>query len=679
VAGNESGVKTMMKCLEGTNVGKTVGFMLADVSGNGLLQIAALNNYIGIFKELLNAGFDINAVDSNHGTALQAAIYMDNDKIFEEILKACKQTNGTYVKLAKVNTKGGYYGCALQVAAFKASEPFIRALLNHGADRNACIGKSKYGTALQAAARTGSPQIVKLILDWEPATQQGRSRQRVDVNTRGGVYETALQAAAKGGYTAATDFLRHISRGRVLRQDTNIPRHAKQFFEDGKQGRHTVQVLRNTSQASGTSGSPAAPATVLPDYLEVAKILLRRGAKVSIGGGRLGGPLNAAASSGQLEMLEELLNHDDTAEEHRPEVYGRALISAITQECVPNTLPLVTILRSRGAKIDFVPGECVFNRPLTAAAAKHSKDVVDVVEYLVKSQNEISKKDFMNAESGIYGSALRAALTATPKPDTENALHAGIFATTRFAKKTAWQIQAEETAIYLIKEGADITTRDELYGNVLHLAAFANFDNVVRLLVEKHVDINVIDDNCQTALHIASYLGYERTVTALVELGAAIELRDAWGATPLDIVEEVMERESHPGPSLNDLRKIKQILLEKSTEENKPKVSGPFHGPSRKKRPQSIRSEQQRAKSVYASPKWNPGLNFQASVVDFLEKDEEEYVLFEELPIDDLLYRKGAIDDAMKSGESCHKRSLRWFHLPANNVSKLLNSILYVY
>lgn len=588
VIGNDvDGATLIIARLKAEGVEKSAGFTIQDISGNGLLQIAALMNYVSMTELLLDQGFDVNAVDSNHGTALQAAIYMNHTGIIKMLLEDNK---------INVNTKGGYHGCALQVAAFKGSEELVKELLSHRpnpADVNILAGK--YGSVLQAAARSGQPSIVGLILN------SGFK----DVNIEGGVYGTALQAAAKGDYTG-TNFLRRLSRGRVLRQATDVPRRV----------------------------------VVTPcDYLTIAKMLLNRGAKVNIcGGKRTGSAINAAASSGQREMLELLLKADDSSPLRRKRV---ALMTAITQKVVEDRLPLVKLLVEHGADIDFEAEGSLYNRSLTAAAAMNCKPVV---EYLL-SEAKDKKKILMNVESGIFGSALRAALSAP----------------------------AKETSEYLIEQGADLITGDQSYGNVLHLATFSGLNGVVQLLLQKRVDVNALDENDQTALHIAVYHGWISIVESLLGFGAKVNQVDVWGDTPLDIVERRLERDSNPGPSLEDLRKIKQLLLDQNCLERKPELNTSFHGPSIFKRPQASRPNRSRARSVYSSPKWNPGLGFEASIVDFLDNEGEEYVLVEQLSVDDLLYRNGAVEEIMKKGGSTKDNpNLRWIHLPANNVSHVL-------
>jgi hypothetical protein len=84
---------------------------------------------------------------------------------------------------ANINAQGGYFGTALQAAAYRGSTDIVALLLEHGANINAQGGY--FGTALQAAADRGSTDIVALLL------QRG-----ANINAQGGRFGTALQAAA---------------------------------------------------------------------------------------------------------------------------------------------------------------------------------------------------------------------------------------------------------------------------------------------------------------------------------------------------------------------------------------------------------------------------------------------------------------------------------------------------
>ena len=65
-------------------------------------------------------------------------------------------------KGADVNAQGGYFGNALQAAAFGGHEAIVQLLLEEGADVNSQGGK--YGNALQVASAMGHMPIVQLLL-----------------------------------------------------------------------------------------------------------------------------------------------------------------------------------------------------------------------------------------------------------------------------------------------------------------------------------------------------------------------------------------------------------------------------------------------------------------------------------------------------------------------------------
>ncbi|KAE9378682.1 ankyrin, partial [Stipitochalara longipes BDJ] len=299
---------------------ESAGFTTQDASGNGLLQIASLCGYLDMLNILLNRGININAVDRNHGTALQAAIYMGHEAIYRELLEWPTQRLDTTKGKLDVNTKGGYYGCALQVAAYRANSEVVNKLLDMGAKVN--ISGGKYGYPLQAAVRTGSMDIVRPIL----------SKAGIDVNAKGGRYGNALQAVARGEYKNRMA-LPEISRGQVLKQ-----------------------------LAKDSNGKPVARVDKDPeaeDYVTVATELLSKGALLDGGSGTLDNPINAAACSGSKEMLRLMLDHfkdekkrAESWNEEPWKILTKALLTAIIQS-PKNQKDLVELLVQRGARIQY--------------------------------------------------------------------------------------------------------------------------------------------------------------------------------------------------------------------------------------------------------------------------------------------------------------------------------------
>lgn len=79
---------------------------------------------------------------------------------------------------AQVNASGGYFGSALQAAAYVGSMEGVQLLLQKGAAVNARGGR--YGSALQAAKAAGRAKIAEALvdagaqeLDWKNETISG--------------------------------------------------------------------------------------------------------------------------------------------------------------------------------------------------------------------------------------------------------------------------------------------------------------------------------------------------------------------------------------------------------------------------------------------------------------------------------------------------------------------------
>ena len=269
--GDDQQANSLMDHLRADEMLESAGFTTQDAAGNGLLQIAALAGHTKVTELLLEKGININSVDHNHGTALQAAIYMGYGDVVHSLLSRGKPVNGltpilesSTTSRLNVNTKGGYYGCALQVAAYRANSDLVLCLVNeYQADVN--ISGGKYGFPLQAAVRSGQLAVVDLIL----------SKSTVKINATGGIYGSALQAVAKGPYRSRQR-LREISRGHVLRQDAQ------------DSNGNWVPLHSNASDA---------------DYLKVAESLFDKGVKMNGGSGRYDNPINVCISSSLILFI----------------------------------------------------------------------------------------------------------------------------------------------------------------------------------------------------------------------------------------------------------------------------------------------------------------------------------------------------------------------------------------
>ncbi|KAF5657495.1 ankyrin repeat protein [Fusarium circinatum] len=147
-------------------------------------------------KLLLDNGVEVNYCHSRHGTALQVALEHLTSGIEDRILFLLE--NG-----ADVNLGAGFHGFPLQSACLAPTNDSTRLnthglvyLLDNCADIHVNKTGGLFGTALQAAAYTGKTKGVKLLLE-----------KGADVNLRGGEYGSALNAAVVKGYWDIVEIL----------------------------------------------------------------------------------------------------------------------------------------------------------------------------------------------------------------------------------------------------------------------------------------------------------------------------------------------------------------------------------------------------------------------------------------------------------------------------------------
>ncbi|XP_053500125.1 ankyrin repeat domain-containing protein 6b isoform X2 [Ictalurus furcatus] len=89
-----------------------------------------------------------------------------------------------------------------------------------------------------------------------------------------------------------------------------------------------------------------------------------------------------------------------------------------------------------------------------------------------------------------------------------------------------------DNVVQLINKGAKVAVTK--YGRTpLHLAAYKNHIEVVRILLRAGCELDIQDDGDQTALHRAAVVGNSDVITALIQEGCALDRQDKDGNTAL--------------------------------------------------------------------------------------------------------------------------------------------------
>ncbi|KLU89624.1 ankyrin repeat domain-containing protein [Magnaporthiopsis poae ATCC 64411] len=220
----------------------------------GLLYVLSIRGHQKLVTVVLAGGnADVNTQGGEYGNALQVASYHGHAEIVRQLLE-----HG-----ADVNAQGGRLGNALQAAAYFERDDIIQQLLERGADVNAQGGL--LGNALQAAASEGYTEVVRQLLELG-----------ADVNAQGGRYGNALQAASNRGHVEIIQRL--LERG----ADVNA------------QGGYYGNALQAASAGK---------------HAEIVRLLLERGADVNAQGGYYGSALEAASVQNYGGIMRLLLEH----------------------------------------------------------------------------------------------------------------------------------------------------------------------------------------------------------------------------------------------------------------------------------------------------------------------------------------------------------------------------------
>ena len=155
--------------------------LLASAGSYENMEAALIRGESATAIDLIKRGMDINTVDREGNTLLVQAVRKDMSTLFDYLIR----------NRARLNTRNKNGETALSIAAFTGKFPYVKQLVDAGADVNF------YGWApLAYAAYNGHMEIVDYLLKHGAA---------IDATTENG--STALFFAARFGHEAVIDLL----------------------------------------------------------------------------------------------------------------------------------------------------------------------------------------------------------------------------------------------------------------------------------------------------------------------------------------------------------------------------------------------------------------------------------------------------------------------------------------
>lgn len=418
----------------------------------------------------------------------------------------------------------------LHMFAYHGFNRLIKILLEKGVDVD--VHGGLFGTALQAAAVEDEGEVVITLL-----------HNGANVNARGGFFNTALQAAASQNHSEVVAILLKAGASVNLTQG-GIAGTALIAATEGKPDVITMLLKEGANiNAQGGVFGTALQTAAFDGNQAAVEILLKEGADINAQGGIFNSALQAAASRGHKRIISMLLKKGANINA-RGGFYGTALQAAAAK----GKKDIVKVLLEGGANIKIQAG--AYGTALRAAVSKGHKVIAAM---LLKEGERLLEQDDISStapDETVVGSEKAITDIRVTDVDTQRGVNstssqAGILTgkddvEVSFEEVGKWDVESdyfstalqkaiiindeEEIIAVLLKEGVSTNTRSIAFEALFNGLSKPRRDVMMVLLEGK------MSANCQwifdIALCIAASQGRQYFVAKLLEKGAKFDTRD---------------------------------------------------------------------------------------------------------------------------------------------------------
>uniref|UniRef100_A0A6I8NMA3 Ankyrin 2 n=1 Tax=Ornithorhynchus anatinus TaxID=9258 RepID=A0A6I8NMA3_ORNAN len=490
---------SFLRAARAGNLDKVVEFLKGGIdintcNQNGLnaLHLAAKEGHVGLVQELLERGSSVDSATKKGNTALHIASLAGQAEVVKVLV----------MEGASINAQSQNGFTPLYMAAQENHIDVVKYLLENGANQSTATEDGF--TPLAVALQQGHNQAVAILLEND---------------TKGKVRLPALHIAARKDDTKSAALL--------LQNDHNADVQSK--------------MMVNRTTESGFT-----PLHIAAHYgnVNVATLLLNRGAAVDFTARNGITPLHVASKRGNTNMVKLLLDRGG-------QIDAKTRDGLTPLHCAARSGhdQVVELLLERGAPLLARTKNGL--SPLHMAA---QGDHVECVKHLLQHKAPVDDVtlDYLTAlHVAAHCGHYRVTKLLLDKRANPNARALNGFTPLHIACKKN-RIKVMEL---LVKYGASIQAITESGLTPIHVAAFMGHLNIVLLLLQNGASPDVTNIRGETALHMAARAGQVEVVRCLLRNGALVDARAREEQTPLhiasrlgktEIVQLLLQHMAHP-------------------------------------------------------------------------------------------------------------------------------------
>uniref|UniRef100_A0A2K5MCM8 Ankyrin 2 n=1 Tax=Cercocebus atys TaxID=9531 RepID=A0A2K5MCM8_CERAT len=496
---NSDSNASFLRAARAGNLDKVVEYLKGGIdintcNQNGLnaLHLAAKEGHVGLVQELLGRGSSVDSATKKGNTALHIASLAGQAEVVKVLVK----------EGANINAQSQNGFTPLYMAAQENHIDVVKYLLENGANQSTATEDGF--TPLAVALQQGHNQAVAILLEND---------------TKGKVRLPALHIAARKDDTKSAALL--------LQNDHNADVQSK--------------MMVNRTTESGFT-----PLHIAAHYgnVNVATLLLNRGAAVDFTARNGITPLHVASKRGNTNMVKLLLDRGG-------QIDAKTRDGLTPLHCAARSGhdQVVELLLERGAPLLARTKNGL--SPLHMAA---QGDHVECVKHLLQHKAPVDDVtlDYLTAlHVAAHCGHYRVTKLLLDKRANPNARALNGFTPLHIACKKN-RIKVMEL---LVKYGASIQAITESGLTPIHVAAFMGHLNIVLLLLQNGASPDVTNIRGETALHMAARAGQVEVVRCLLRNGALVDARAREEQTPLhiasrlgktEIVQLLLQHMAHP-------------------------------------------------------------------------------------------------------------------------------------